>query len=752
MIKWTIIFLIVVVCVACQQTEAPSSKSHSVTAANSTQQMADSIQAIYAHTDFRNHPYEAAKKVVLIEAEIKAAGGKLVQQQVFEYARTLLNAGETTKAVANLTKLIQVTSNSDEVNDQNKELYEMLAISCLRKAEQENCIENHSEESCIMPIQGKGIHLKKEGSTSAIEVYEKILAVYPDDLQSRWLLNIAYMTLGKYPNEVPKQWLVPGLATKETANFPAFRNVAMGLGLDIDALAGGVIAEDFDNDGFIDLMVSSWGMLDQIRFFRNKGDGTFAEQTETSGLKGITGGLNLTQGDFNNDGFVDFAILRGGWKYLPEWGILPNSLIQNNGDGTFTDVTIVAGMYSVRPCKTAVWLDFNADGWLDLFVGNESIEGKSRFPCELFANNGDGTFTDIASKIGMDVVTYSKGVSSADINKDGLPDIYISSLTSANQLYLNKGGSSLENWRFEEIGAKAGVQNPIHSFPSWFYDFNNDGFEDIFVFPFDMTAYKNQGGEVAADYLGVPFKTELPAVYQNNGDETFTDVTKKLHLDKVLVTMGCNYGDLDNDGFLDFYLATGAPDYRAIVPNRMFRNRGGTAFEDVTIAGNFGHIQKGHGVAFADFDNDGDQDVYVVMGGSFSGDNAQNALFENPGNQNKWITIQLQGTKTNRSAIGSKIILSVTTSKGEKRKIYNTVSDGASFGCNSLQQEIGLGDAASIDNIEVVWANGSPTAMTYGTADMNQKIKIIEGKETIEVVPFPKVTLKADGGHEHHHH
>ncbi len=749
MLKWTIAFLLAGICYACQPIEE---QKNNLSTPSPTQQMQDSIQAIYARTDFRQHPYESAKKLVLIEKEIKELGGGLNRRQVFEYVQTLLNAGKTEKAIASILQFIKSLPNSENIHDENRELYEMLAITFLRKAEQENCIENHSEESCILPIQGKGVHIKKDGSTKAIETYETILENYPSDLQSRWLLNIAYMTLGKYPEEVPKKWLIPGLASKESATFPSFRNVAMGLGLDIDALAGGVIAEDFDNDGFIDLMVSSWGMLDQIRFFKNKGDGTFSDQTESSGLVGITGGLNLTQGDFNNDGFVDFAILRGGWKYRTEWGILPNSLIQNNGNGTFTDVTIAAGMYSERPCKTAVWLDFNADGWLDLFVGNESIEGKSRFPCELFANNGDGTFTDIAPKIGMDVVIYSKGVSSADINKDGLPDIYISSLTSANQLYVNRGGSSLEDWRFEEIGAKAGVQNPIHSFPSWFYDFNNDGREDIFVFPFGINAYKNQGGEVGLDYMGMAFKSELPAVYQNNGDETFTNVTKEMGLEKVLHTMGCNYGDLDNDGFLDFYLATGAPDYRAIVPNRMFRNREGKAFEDVTIAGNFGHIQKGHGVAFADLDNDGDQDVYVVMGGSFSGDNAQNALFENPGNENKWVTIQLEGTKTNRSAIGSKIILSVTTSKGEKRKIYNTVSDGASFGCNSLQQEMGLGDAASIDNVEVIWANGSSAAIAYGALEMNQKVKIIEGNSSIEVIPLQKLVLKADGEHQHHHH
>ncbi len=432
-------------------------------------------------------------------------------------------------------------------------------------------------------------------------------------------------------------------------------------------------------------------------------------------------------------------------------GILPNSLIQNNGDGTFTDVTIEAGMYSTRPCKTAVWADFNTDGWLDLFVGNESIEGKSQFPCELYVNNGDGTFTDVAPQIGMDILAYAKGVSSGDINNDGLPDLYVSCLTSDNLLYANRGGTNWNDWQFEEIGGQAGVVKPFHSFPSWFYDFNNDGWEDIFVFPFGAYAYSNQGGETALDYMGLPFESLIPAVYQNNGDETFTNVSKKLGLNKVLHTMGCNYGDLDNDGYLDFYLGTGAPDYRAIVPNRMFRNLSGTRFEDVTSAGGFGHLQKGHGVAFADFDNDGDQDIYTVMGGSYTGDNAQNTFFENPGNDNNWIQIQLQGTKANRSAIGSKITLTVTSSNGEQHKIYTTVSDGASFGCNSLRQEIGLGDARSIDQLEVAWANDLNEAVAYGTLEMNQMIKIVEGEGNIVPIKLAKIKFRKRKGALHHH-
>ncbi len=321
-VLWTLLFG------ACQEnhktnhSHTPTSpkKAHSIDEA--TQQMVDSMQAIYARTDFRNHPYEFAERLEKVKEGIKSLQGQLMSDQVFEYARVQLNAGYPEKAAVTLQKLIQLKYETDEVNEENKDYYKMLGISFLRHGEQKNCVENHSEESCILPIGGKGIHTDTEGSRNAITVYEKILSYFPEDMQSRWLLNIAYMTLGKYPDEVPSEYLISHLDKKEPVNFPHFNNRAVDLGLDWDELAGGAMAEDFDNDGFIDLMASSWGMLDQVRFFKNNGDGSFSDETETSGLMGITGGLNMTQGDFNNDGFVDFIILRGGWKHNPDWGIL----------------------------------------------------------------------------------------------------------------------------------------------------------------------------------------------------------------------------------------------------------------------------------------------------------------------------------------------------------------------------------------------------------------------------------------------
>jgi hypothetical protein len=191
-------------------------------------------------------------------------------------------------------------------------------------------------------------------------------------------------------------------------------------------------------------------------------------------------------------------------------------------------------------------------------------------------------------------------------------------------------------------------------------------------------------------------------LYRNQGDGTFADVTREAGLDRVLVSMGANFGDLDNDGYLDFYVGTGEPGLGALMPNRMFRNAGGERFQDVTTAGGFGHLQKGHGIAFSDLDNDGDQEVYAVFGGAYEGDAFQNALFENPGNANHWLHLRLEGVRSNRSAIGARLEVVVPEGKAY-RSIFATVSTGGSFGSASLQQEIGLGPAPSISRLKVTW-------------------------------------------------
>lgn len=712
-------------------------------------QMQDSIRAIIAKVNFTSHPYEIERKLAILEPQIQAAGqaGRLNPGMYVQYGQTLLEAGRSQEAIDVFEGILQQLPENRTISQTTKGFHEARALAYLRRGEQENCIANHTPVSCIFPIQPKAVHVLPESSQEAIKIYEQILTVFPDDLRSRWLLNLAYQTIGKYPGAVPSQWLMkPGLFQTE-APIPAFSNIASDIGVDVHDLAGGSILDDFDGDGYLDILASSWDLGGTLRYFTSDQDGTYTDQTQASGLDGITGGLNLIQADYDNDGDLDFYVLRGAWSGYDYLGQLPNALIRNNGDGTFSDVTIAGGLYAAEPSQSAVWFDYNQDGALDLFVSNETVVPEEKHPCHLYLNQRDGTFRDIAVEVDVAIVAYIKGVNAGDVNNDGWPDLYISNLQGPNLLYINQAGQG-----FREAATSAGVTRPEKSFPTWFFDFDNDGDEDLYVVSFDEYLLKQQAWETAADYLGLPLRAAYSRLYQNDGAGQFTDVTEKMDLDRVLPAMGCNYGDLDNDGYPDFYLGTGAPDFRSVVPNRMFRNAAGQRFQDVTYSGGFGHIQKGHGISFADVDNDGDQDIYAIMGGSVSGDVFQNAFFENPGMGNHWLTLRLEGTTANRSAIGARIRLTLKTANGPAM-IYKTVSSGASFGANSLQAEIGLGPNVEEVQLDVNWPDGQSQWVSYGTIPHDQILSVKQGEQAVKPVGVkPFVFAKSEGGHDHHQH
>jgi hypothetical protein len=417
--------------------------------------------------------------------------------------------------------------------------------------------------------------------------------------------------------------------------MPRFEDIAGGLGVDVNGLSGGVVLEDFDGDGYLDIMTSSWGMRDQLSYFHNNGDGTFSEHTEEANLPGIIGGLNMVHADYNNDGHPDVLVLRGAW--MQQLGRQPNSLLRNNGDGTFSDVTGQAGLLTLHPTQTATWNDFNRDGWLDLFIGNESdmpSPSAKLHPSELFINNQDGTFTDVAQTAGVELLRFVKGVTSGDYDRNGWPDLYVSTYFERNYLLRNEGNNAEGIPTFTDVTEKAGLNEPMNTFPTWFWDYNNDGWLDIFVSEFDLFT-KTQAKlppvyNVAAHKIGEEVKQGKPRLYRNRGDGTFEEVAAESGLDEVLYTMGSNFGDLDNDGWLDMYLGTGDPEYSTLVPNKAFRNAEGAFFQDVTSTTGLGHLQKGHAIALADLDHDGDQDIYANMGGAYEGDVYRNALFENP--------------------------------------------------------------------------------------------------------------------------
>jgi hypothetical protein len=203
--------------------------------------------------------------------------------------------------------------------------------------------------------------------------------------------------------------------------------------------------------------------------------------------------------------------------------------------------------------------------------------------------------------------------------------------------------------------------------------------------------------------------------------------------------MGLNYGDLDNDGWLDSYMGTGNPDFSTLVPNLMFRNDGGRKFQDVTTAGNFGHLQKGHAIAWGDVDNDGDQDIFEEMGGAYQADRAYSTLYENPGNRNGWLSLELEGTASNRSAIGARLKIALRTARGP-RVLYRTVTTGGSFGSSTLRQEIGVGDAAGIASIEIRWPGSGRVHLVRGL-ELGHRYRVREGRIAPVPVDRPRITL-----------
>lgn len=692
----------------------------------STVQMAERLRRIAeaARANPRRNRYMNAARAEQLQQMGMPSNPRARVQRKVTLAQELLRAGENEAAIEHFSEVLEFAEQRGAPPSYQLAVKDFLAISYMRLGEMQNCVIDHNAERCIFPIRGDGVHTQQRGSRAAMGLYNDILEADPDDLNARWLLNVAAMTVGAYPDSVAARWRIPPEAFASEYDLPRFSDVAIPLGLDIMGLSGGVVMEDLNGNGHLDIMASSWGVDDPLRYFANTGRGGFVERTEAAGLTGLTGGLNLVHADYNNDGHTDVLVLRGAW--LAEGH--PNSLLRNDGDGTFTDVTAQAGLLDPRPTQTAAWGDYNNDGWLDLFIGHETAAAGSDIPWipenapphlhALYRNNGDGTFTNVAADVGVDTTSYVKGAVWGDVNNDGRLDLYLSNLSGPNHLYRNDGEAG-DAWRFTEVGAKAGVQEPIDSFPTWFWDYNNDGWLDLFV-----SGWRAAAGDVAAEYLDQPHDATLPRLYRNDGDGTFTDVTASTRLDKVLYSMGANFGDLDNDGYLDFYVGTGDPDFRSLMPSRMFRNAAGEGFQEVTEAGGFGHLQKGHGIAFGDLDHDGDQDIYAVMGGAYEGDIFHNVLFENPGFDHSWITLRLEGTTSNRSALGARIKV-VVRQEDERRAIHRVVSTGGSFGASSLQQEIGLGAADAIEAIDVTWPSG--TVERFETVSMNQIVHIREG-------------------------
>jgi len=715
-----------------------------------TRRMAERLEALNAAARPGVNPFLNAERAAQIKETLPRIADPLDRMlATTQMADELLRAGRIQEAMDTVTPLLTPPAADAQYAPPPIETREFLGLCWLRMGETANCIRDHTIESCLLPIRGGGVHAQKEGSRRALEEFAQVLRARPDDLGTRWLYNLAAMTLGEYPDKVPPEWRIPPEIFKSEADIGRFTDVAPTAGVDVRQHAGGAIMDDFDGDGLLDLFVSSMGLHDPLHFFHNRGDGTFEDRSEAAGLTTLVGGLNVIHADYDNDGDNDVVVLRGGW--MQKGGRFPTSLLRNNGDGTFDDVTEEAGILSLHPTQTGAFADYDGDGWLDLVIGREDMPDDPH-PTELWRNNGDGTFSDRSLDLAADTrFGYVKGVVWGDYNNDGRPDLFVSVLSRESHLFRNDGpvpGAkkfAAAGWRFTDVTRETGITRPANSFPTWWWDYDNDGWLDLLVAGFKF----NDMTDLIAFQLGRPTRTALPSLFRNNHDGTFTDVAHAARIDRVALPMGSNYGDVDGDGWPDCYFGDGEPGFRSLIPNRMFRNDRGRVFQDVTHSAGVGHIQKGHGVAMGDIDNDGDLDVFEEMGGWYQADVAHATLYRNPGHPgNHWITLRLEGAMrgagstgsgSNRSAIGARIRVRVRNASGT-RDLYAVVGSGGSFGGNSLQAEIGLGPARSIEEIAIGWPTTGRTETVRDVA-MDRVYRFVEGSGRLEPVTLKKIPL-----------
>lgn len=597
-------------------------------------------------------------------------------------------------------------------------LYRELGLAYLRLAEDLNCVQSHSASCCILPLAEAGRHARREPAEKARAHYLAVLERSPGELGPRWLVNILALLLGDYPEGVREDLRLPLGELAQPVEQPLFRDVAPRAGVAALNLAGGVAAEDFDGDGWIDILTSTSDPLGPLLYYHNRGDGSFEDRSAAARTSEQLGGLNLIAADYDNDGDRDAYVLRGAWLF--EHGRIRGSLLRNEHGATFTDVTHAAGLAEqVGPTQAGVFADFDGDGWLDLYVGNESrleTDGTGDYPSRLFRAGGDGTFRDVAREAGVRNDRYAKGVAAGDYDDDGDLDLYVSNL-GPNRLYQNDGRA-----RFADVAQAAGVTEPRgRSFGTWFFDYDNDGHLDLWV-----AAYAATIVDLAAEALGQAYAGTPPCLYRNSGDGTFRDRARELGLARPMMPMGSNFGDIDNDGWLDIYLGTGDPLLQSLMPNVLFRNRAGQGFDDYTAESGLGHLQKGHGVAFADFDHDGDQDLFHQLGGFVPADKFQSTLFENRGTGGHWLVLELQGTRTNRDAIGARIRVVLETPAGP-RELHRAAGAVSSFGGSTHRQELGLGDATRITRLEIRWPR-SKEPQVFSDVPLDSRLAVREGE------------------------
>ena len=636
-------------------------------------------------------------------------------------AKAEMNLGGFDEAVSIIEEILN-SENFQNLPDTSKVMtYTSAALIYIKAAEVENCVIPGGSIVCQLPTDNNYKQSYKDYSYKAIEVINEWLIVDSENLKAKWLLNIAYMSIGEYPESINKDLLIEVPGQNLLSKDKEFTDVSIDRGIYNVDLAGGVIFDDFNNDGYPDLITSTWDPCSSMKFYFNNGIKGFKDITEESNLFAQLGGLNIISTDYNNDGYLDIYVLRGGW--LMEEGEMINSLLKNNGDMTFTDVTEDVKLSDFAyPTQSASWGDYDNDGDLDLFICNESYideNGNIVYPSQLFRNDNN-KFSDVSLVASIQNGGYCKSSDWGDYNNDGLIDIFISNFGGENRLYKNLG-----NGLFKDVAKEAGVVDPFYSFTSWFWDYDNDNDLDIFSSGYEYGITKS-----IESFMGKIDSNYSLKLYENNGAGLYTDRTKDSGLFKVHSTMGANFADVNNDGYDDLYLGTGYPAIDSLVPNAFYINNKGLSFIDETHIYGLGHIQKGHGVAFADYDLDGDLDIFEQMGGFYLSDGFTNILYQNSNNINNWIGIKLIGSESNKIAFGAKINLVCNN------KNYNSIVDpGGSFGSSSLIKVMGIQDCKNIDKLYITWPKDK-NIQEINNISVNQYILVKETEIGYKKIKF----------------
>lgn len=505
-----------------------------------------------------------------------------------------------------------------------------------------------------------------------------------DRLEALWLLKLTHERQGEEAPALLPRYRFPRRAFVPAATDLHFVDVAAHVGVAKKDRGRGSAWLDFDGDGDFDLF--SAGIQVEHALYRNDG-GQFRDVAQATGLADARGGWAAASADFDNDGDDDLFVSRDAWE-----GRAPNSLYRNDS-GAFIDVGHAAGLADSSDSFTAAWLDFDRDGYLDLYVAN-GVTGTGA-PNALLHNQQNGAFLNVATTAAVADSGQTIGTAAGDFDGDGLTDLYAVNIGQLNRLYRNLGDGT-----FADVAERAGVLFPVEGgYVAFFFDLDNDGHLDLFAST--MSAFPDVLNSMVT---GEAIEPNRPFLYRNMGDGTFADIAVAAGLKRSFGSMGAGLGDLDNDGFVDIYLANGGPQMARLEPNALYRNMGDGTFADITATAGTGSLGKGHGATFADFDQDGDLDLYAGLGGHYDADTWDNALYRNDGPVQHYLSIELVGTQANRSAIGARV-----AAFAAGRIIRAQRQSGFGFGSsNEPLLHLGLGSATRVDSLHVLWPGQPP--------------------------------------------